>query len=604
MPSFPTPPFVLLEDSKAAHRQKAGLLFHNPVEILECARLDEVSKMLGRIETALANGFYLAGWFSYESSFPFHPKLNKNEIPLIPEPLIWLGLFQKPEVLSTSDLDDLFSLKDFPAGNSGLLAQLTANETEQEFDQVFAAIQNYISKGDVYQINHTFRLYLKSLGQARALYSSLRRSQPVPYGAYIDTGAWQVLSLSPELFISCRDGCLISRPMKGTAKPGFGMEDNLKRMEALEQDEKNRAENLMITDLIRNDFSRICTPGTVKVSRLFEVEHFSTVLQMSSEITGELNSKTKFRDIFKALFPCGSITGAPKIRAMEIIDETEKTPRGIYTGAIGFLAPTGDFSFNVPIRTVVLDKKGEGWLGIGSGIVADSAAGEEYRECLLKADFLSRPALNFALVETLLWSADDGFHDLDKHLARLAASAAYFSFPYPGDAIQTSLKGLTEILLPADRYKFRLVLGKKGTLAITHEKIDAPSPKNPLFISLSDQRVNSLDSFLFHKTTHRPLYNEVIKAEKKRARIYDVIFQNENSELTEGTFNSLFIRKNRGPLLTPALKAGLLPGILRANLLESGEALEASLKFEDLKKAKYIYLGNSVRGLMQVNLLP
>jgi len=603
MPALPKPPFVLLEDSKLPNRKNPGLLFQNPVEILECTWLDDVPAMLDRIEMALDKGFYLAGWFSYESAMPLHPTLGDKSIPLSQEPLIWFGVFQKPEVLSSAKLDILFSAKDLLSGNSGFQGDHTPSEQEQEFEQAFAAIQTYISNGDVYQINHTFRLGLKTSGPGKQLYSRLRRAQPVPYGAYIDSGEWQALSLSPELFITCRDGCLMSRPMKGTAKPGLNMEENLKRMKELELDEKNRAENLMITDLIRNDFSRICRPGTVKVTKLFDVEYFSTVLQMSSEVSGELIKGTKFSEIFKALFPCGSITGAPKIRAMEIIHETEKSPRGIYTGAIGFLGPTGDFSFNVPIRTVVLNNKGDGWLGIGSGIVADSQAGDEYKECLLKADFLNRPYIHFGLVETMLWSADSGFRHLDKHLARLAASAVYFDFPYPGKRIRAALKDLSTTLLPTEQYKVRMVLNNKGKWVLTHEPINAAAKNGPLYTVLSNNRVNSLDPYLFHKTTHRPLYNEIFKTERQRTGAYDVIFQNENGEITEGTFNTIFIHKNHGPLLTPHIGAGLLPGILRANLLESGEAIEASLKFDDLKKAKNIYLGNSVRGLMEVKLL-
>ena len=602
MPEFPKSPYVLLEDSKSSNRPDAGLLFQNPIEVLECVSLEGVLATLVEIETFLTKGNFLAGWLSYECALPFHPTLKRKKTVLSNEPLIWMGVFKKPEVLSASSLENLFTESEGQNNTWGFSKSADPNETSKEFESIFSKIQDYISKGDVYQINHTFRLGLKSTGAAKALYGNLRRAQPTPFSALIETGEWRVLSLSPELFITRRNGRLISRPMKGTAKPGKTLEENQRRMEVLERDEKNRAENLMIADLIRNDFSRICKPGTVKVNKLFEVESFASVLQMSSEVTGELREETSFRDIYKALFPCGSITGAPKVRAMEIIHETEKGPRGIYTGAIGFLAPDGDFSFNVPIRTAVMDAKGKGWLGIGSGIVADSTVKMEYRECLLKSRFLYNTPANFALVETMLWSKEKGFSYLEDHLERLVQSAAYFNFVCPIDKIRDSLRNLAGTIIISAGHKVRLVLDRRGHYILTHETLLKTNKIQPLIIHLSKNKVSSNDTFLFHKTTYRPIYNEAITKNAGAEKIYDVIFQNEKDEITEGTFNNIFIEKNDPKLLTPPVSAGLLPGIYRAKLLESGRAKETSLTFEDLVNAKNIYLANSVRGLVKTTL--
>ena len=585
MPEFPKPPYVLLEDSKSSGRPDAGLLFQNPIEVLECANLEGVPATLVEIETFLTKGYFLAGWLSYECALPFHPTLKGKKTALSNEPLIWMGVFKKPEVLSTSSLDNLFTGSEGQNNTCGFSKSTDPNETSEKFDDAFRKIQNYISKGDVYQINHTFRLGLKGFGAAKALYSNLRRAQPTPFSALIETRKWRVLSLSPELFVTRRNGHLTSRPMKGTAKPGNTLKENQRRMEVLRLDEKNRAENLMITDLIRNDFSRICKPGTVKVNKLFEVESFASVLQMSSEVTGELREETSFGDIYKALFPCGSITGAPKVRAMEIIHETEKGPRGIYTGAIGFLAPDRDFSFNVPIRTAVMDARGKGWLGIGSGIVADSKVKDEYRECLLKSRFLYNTPANFALVETMLWSREEKFSYLEEHLERLVQSAAYFDFVCPLDKIRDSLRNLVDTITSSAGYKVRLVLDRRGHYMLAHETLLKINKTQPPIIRLSKNKVSSNDTFLFHKTTHRPIYNEAIAKNGGAEKIYDVIFQNEKDEITEGTFNNIFIEKNDPKLLTPPVSAGLLSGIYRAKLLESGRAKEISLTFEDLANA-------------------
>ena len=605
MPDFPIPPFVLLDDSRSRDRVDAGLLFQNPVEILECINLEKIPEVLAKIEDVQRKGFYLAGWISYECGLGLHPTLNKPDIPTSIEPLIWMGVFNTPKRLSSENLKTLFHPFGKLENTSGFSASPDANETDAEFATAFTKIMDYISAGDIYQVNHTFRLNFEAHGLIAALYSRLRKAQPVAFGSLIDTGTWNVLSASPELFICRKGDKLMSRPMKGTARSGKTWQEIQKNMAALKCDEKNRAENLMITDLIRNDFSRVCEPGSVVVSKLFEVERFSQILQMSSEVVGILKPKIAFSDIFENLFPCGSITGAPKIRAMEIIQETEKEPRGLYTGALGYIAPSGDFTLSVPIRTVLLDKLGKGHMAVGSGIVANSTLKDEYDECLLKSHFIYNAPQNFALIETMLWTPNRGFSDLKKHLDRLFNSARYFEFPCLLETIKKDLKKLESSFDHQAPRRVRLTLSKEGKTCLQHWSFTPSNNNNPVMVTLASERVDSNDLFLFHKTTHRPLYDQAFKTAKGNDsnEIYDMIFQNKQGEITEGTFNSVFVEKDQRPLLTPPLKAGLLPGILRGKLLDSGRARETSLTINDLVKAKNIYLGNSVRGLVKTRLL-
>ncbi|HXV74496.1 MAG TPA: aminodeoxychorismate synthase component I, partial [Sphingomonadales bacterium] len=406
--NLPPPPFVLLEDSKSQSRANAGLLFAYPERILEAASLGDIPPLLAEIEKLQVGGKYLAGWLAYEAGFAFHPTLARQRAPLPREPLAWIGVFGPPQGLTTAELDRLFAGLD-PHGQH---VDFKCGESRRVFAKKFKKIQAHIAAGDIYQVNHTFRLEGRLGGSPFRLYGNLRCSQPVPYGAFIDTGAWRVLSFSPELFLMRRGNLLVSKPMKGTAPCGRTWDELQANGAALAADPKNRAENLMITDLIRNDISRVAEPGSVRVRRPFHVERFGRVLQMTSEVRGKLKKSIGFARVFEALFPCGSVTGAPKVRAMEIIAGTESAPRGVYTGALGFWAPGGNFTLNIPIRTLVLDREGRGRFGTGSGIVADSTLPGEYEECLLKARFLSETRQPFALIETLLWRGEHGFEFL------------------------------------------------------------------------------------------------------------------------------------------------------------------------------------------------
>jgi len=385
--------------------------------------------------------------------------------------------------------------------------------------------------------------------------------------------------------------------MKGTMPRGLDLAEDDAQAARLQADEKNRSEHIMIVDLLRNDLGRICCSGSVVVEDLFSIERYRTLLQMTSTISGRLRPNLTFYEIFRALFPSGSITGAPKLRTMQIIRELERYPRGVYTGAIGHIAPSGDATFNVAIRTVVL-RNGFAHMGVGGGIVADSDPVSEYRECQLKASFLTRPHSDFQLIETMLFDGTT-MPLLPLHLDRLAASAQYFDFPCDRAAIESRIAALTATL-PATRHSIRLLLHATGDVTLTHTALPEDAPT--IAVRISAYRTQSNDPLLRHKTTRRDLYNSELT--RARAEGFDeVLFLNQRGELTEGAISTLFVRLN-GQLLTPPLASGVLPGVLRRQILATDPtALEQTLTLADLAGAEAIYLGNSVRGLRQVNRL-
>lgn len=456
-----------------------------------------------------------------------------------------------------------------------------------------------MAAGDVYQVNHIFPLDLDIEGDPLALYQRLRRSQPVEFGAFIDTGERKILSCSPELFVRSTNGHLEARPMKGTAKRGLGPEQDADQADGLASDEKSRAENLMIVDLLRNDLTRIAEPGSVSVPTLFDVERYPSLLQMTSTITATRRADARFSHIVRALMPCGSITGAPKIRAMELIAQTEPHPRGIYTGAIGWAAPSGDLCFNVAIRTLVEQASGVFRFGIGSGIVADSNTDAEYDECLLKARFLEDEPDDFALIETLLWTAEKGFPYLSRHMARLAESARHFGFPFDDTALKAALHE-TVTNCEGDQ-RLRLLLGASGQISVTATPFE-PWPA-PVRLVLADSILPSLHRFSRHKTTCRERYEAPLAAAKRAHAADEVLFLNEYGTLCEGSRSTLFVQKG-GQLFTPPLSDGPLPGVLRAHMLASGQAVEAHLKTSDLENCDAIFVGNAVRGLGRAEFYP
>jgi len=388
--------------------------------------------------------------------------------------------------------------------------------------------------------------------------------------------------------------------MKGTAARGTTPEQDATRRAWLRGDEKSRAENLMIVDLLRNDLSRVTEIGSVRVPNLFSIETYPTVHQMTSTVSGRLRPGVGVVDLIRALFPCGSVTGAPKVRAMEIIRELEPAPRGIYTGAIGAAGPDGNAAFNVAIRTLVLGRDGRSEMGIGSGIVHDSDAAAEFEECLLKAHFLGRPLASFELIETLRWNSADGFYLRELHLARLAASAAHFAFDYDPEGAHRTLTTCVEELEGDGPFRIRLVLDAGGRMRATATPLAPPSTKAVYYFALSELRIDSSDDFLYHKSTRREVYEVELARLAAVTGCDEVIFRNEHGELTEGSRTNLFIER-AGRLLTPPVACGLLDGTLRQALFNDPRtAIEESILFsDDLATADRVFLGNSVHGLMR-----
>jgi para-aminobenzoate synthetase/4-amino-4-deoxychorismate lyase len=420
----------------------------------------------------------------------------------------------------------------------------------------------------------------------------------VAYSAFVNVADHHILSLSPELFFRIDAGRIVTRPMKGTMPRGLDSAGDAQQSIKLQNDPKNCSEHVMIVDLLRNDLGRICNMGTIQVEDIFSVERYETLLQMTSTISGTLQPGLGYYDIFKSMFPSGSITGAPKIRTMQIIRELEQKPRGIYTGAIGFMSPNGSSVFNVAIRTIVL-KNGAAHMGVGGGIVADSDPAEEYRECLLKAGFLTRHPRNFQLIETMLWeNAELPF--LRMHLDRLEASANYFSFPFDRSAILARIADTTQQLQADDSYRIRLLLGSSGDVSLTATKFTADAAT--VTICISDKPTSSTDVFLRHKTTHREQYDREY-AQARTDGFDEVIFMNERGEVTEGAISNIFVLQE-GKLLTPPLNSGVLPGIYRRHLLETNpKAEERVLTMQDLQSAEAVFLCNSIRGMREVKSL-
>jgi len=591
-------PYVLLDDSLTLGGR--SLLFTAPEEVVCVYDPSEVEAALEKISAGLARGLHAAGYFGYELGYCLEPKLKD----LLPQdrrtPLFWIGLFKEPQAFD--DAGTRAWLDANGGADRAKISNLRLSWTRDEYGSAFRAVKDYISAGDAYQINLTQKFFFDLEGDATALYAALRRKQRVAYGALIATPELCVLSLSPELFFRREGQHISTRPMKGTAPRGRTPREDARLKTWLAVDEKQRAENLMIVDLLRNDLGRVARIGSVEVTDLFTVETYRSVHQMTSAISAELRSDMGLKDMLRALFPCGSVTGAPKVRAMEIIRELEAGARGIYTGAIGHIAPSGDAQFNVAIRTVVLDEK-SGEMGIGGGIVADSKEESEYEESLLKAHFLTKVDTPFELIETLRYEKGRGFHLLERHLARLNASAHHFGYPFSREAVRAALEA-EAARVTASVALLRLLLAEDGTITVTSREITLPTKDTVWRFVISDQRIDEKDPCLYHKTTRRQFYDREIERQKALTGCDEVVFLNTRGELTEGTRTTLFLEQD-GRLFTPALSCGLLPGTLREELLDlpRAAASEAVLTPADLTRADRIYLGNSVRGLVRAELM-
>jgi para-aminobenzoate synthetase/4-amino-4-deoxychorismate lyase len=576
-----SPPFVLLDDARTGGA--AARLYRDPVRIVVARTQAEVGPALGLLRAARPEGLHAAGFLSYEAGAALEPVLG--DPPLAAVPLLWFGLFADYAAIAPDDVPGL--LPD-PAG-----AWIGSPEPAIEratYDVQFAAVQARIAAGDLYQANLTYRGEAAVLGDPLSLYARLRGASRAGFGALIDTGAETILSLSPELFFALEGETLTCRPMKGTARRGATPAEDASLTAALAEDPKQRAENLMIVDLMRNDLARVARAGSVAVPALFEVETYPTLHQLVSTVTARIAPERDSVDVLAALFPCGSITGAPKIAAMQAIGEIERAPRGAYTGAIGRFDADGDAMFNVGIRTLTWPHGAtHATFGAGGGIVADSQARDEWDEARAKTAYLARDAHAFDLIETMAFDPEHGILLLDRHLERLAASARAFAFAFDRHAARNELQAAT-FRLRAPR-KVRLLLAPGGAIAI---EVAAPPPAldRALTVAVVPLPVAAADIRLRHKTSDRGFYDRA----RMRAGSDEVVFARGDGRLTEGSFTSLFVPRD-GMLVTPPLGDGVLPGVLRAELLASGAAIEAPLTEADL--AQEFFVGNALRGLIR-----
>ncbi|RQS34718.1 aminodeoxychorismate synthase component I [Burkholderia sp. Bp8992] len=607
--------FALLDDCDSTASARSSRLYSGFVRERVCtdpARLDEIDAALAQ---DLRDGLHAVVVGDYE----FGRNLQRAQPGHAPLRFL---LYARCERLSCDEVDAWLAQQDGGGAPSiAGVAHVAKSVSRDAFDAAIATVHDALRAGDSYQVNYTYRLNFDVFGTPLALYRRLRARQPVRYGALIALpgGAW-IVSCSPELFVEKHGDVLRARPMKGTAPRSADPRDDAAAAAFLANDPKNRAENVMIVDLLRNDVSRIARTGTVKVPALFSVEPYASVWQMTSTVEAGWRDGTTFAQMLRALFPCGSITGAPKYQTMQLIDAIESTPRGLYTGAIGWLdAPgdpadgCGDFCLSVAIRTLTLDvadtdidmagsaTRHLGTMGVGAGIVLDSVAADEYAECELKARFLTDADPGFQLFETTAATRADGVRHLDRHLARLQRSADAFGFRFDADALRREIDARCAALDGDDAYRMKLALAKDGTIEITAAPLK-PLPAGPVGVMLASEHgfapTRAGDALLLHKTTRRAEYDRAWQAAEALGG-FDMLFVNERGEVTEGGRSNLFVKLD-GQWVTPPLASGVLPGVMRGVLLDDRAfgAMERVVTQDDLARAEGLLLTNALRGAL------
>jgi para-aminobenzoate synthetase / 4-amino-4-deoxychorismate lyase len=613
--------FALLDDCNSTAARRSSRLYTGFRHEHACTDATQLDAVCEAVAQDMRRGLHAVVLADYE----FGRKLVLNSETQRGDATLRFLLFERCSKLSRDEVDiwlvqrDSGAVEPTVAGTGGLQASVDY----PAFAQAIAAIHDALRAGDSYQINYTYRLRFDVFGPPAALYRRLRARQTVQFGALIalPEGRW-VLSCSPELFIEKKGATLRTRPMKGTAPRSRDPDTDRAAADFLAHDPKNRAENVMIVDLLRNDLSRVAETGTVKVPTLFSVEAYESVWQMTSTVTAQLRARTSFADILRALFPCGSITGAPKHRTMQLIDRLESTPRGLYTGAIGWLdapplsaAPSvprcGDFCLSVAIRTLTLDNEPatghrHGTLGIGAGIVLDSVASDEYAECKLKARFLTEADPGFQIFETMYATHEAGVRNVERHLARLASSAAWLDFHLDPTDAQARLSAQCSGLPPGVPHRMRLTLDKAGVIEITAAQL-VPLTDETVGVLLGPEHgfaaVESHDPLLLHKTTRRTEYDRAWR-EAEANDAFDTLFFNERGELTEGGRSNVFV-KLEDRWWTPPLASGVLPGVMRGVLLDDAAlgAAEHVLTRDDVLNAQALLICNALRGAMQARIV-
>ncbi|MDI3328354.1 MAG: aminodeoxychorismate synthase component I [Alicyclobacillaceae bacterium] len=581
-PDDPSP--LLVFDFSNAAGLPVRLVFANPVQVVTAFRSDDVRFALAEVERGVEKGLFAGGYIAYEAAPAFDPSLSVKSGNRLP--LLWFGLFREPAKGGLPETEGHFSL-------SGWKAEVDESRYRRDIETIRAAI----ARGETYQVNYTIRLFGRVEGDDWALYQSLVRTHRPPYAAYLRLGRHRILSASPELFFRMEGDSITVRPMKGTAPRGRWVEEDDRLRSHLRQSDKNRAENVMIVDLLRNDLGKIAQTGSVRVRSLFDVESYPTVFQMTSTLEAKLRPDLSVSDVLDALFPSGSVTGAPKVRTMKWIAELEDSPREVYCGTIGLIAPGRRAVFNVAIRTLILDHlTKEAVYGTGAGITWDSTAEGEFRETLEKARIVTEPFPDFKLLETIRLDAG-GYVLLDRHLQRLMESARYFGFPLDAEKVQNTLEEHAR-RYPGQRRRVRLTAAQDGEIRVDSAPL-TDAPDGPVPVALADRPVSSSDRFLYHKTTRRDPHDA---ARARRPDVFDVLLWNEREEATEFTIGNL-VAEIDGEKKTPPLECGLLAGTFRNHLLEQGVIAEGRITLRDLRKASRLWLINSVRGWVPVRLV-
>lgn len=566
--------WLILHDANAGE----WLRFQDAAAVVIARRLEDVLPALQEVEQRVQRErLHAAGFISYEAAPAFDSALQTHAADDFP--LLCFGLYASPRVLRLPPT----------VPTIGVPLEWTASLAPEEYARAIAQIKAYIAHGETYQVNFSFRLFAPFHGDPWAFFLRLARAQESGYGAYVDAGRYVICSASPELFFRLDGNRITARPMKGTTARGKTLAEDLAQAHWLCHSPKNRAENVMIVDMVRNDVGRIAENGSVHVPALFEVERYPTLWQMTSTVMAR--SAAPVTDILKALFPSASVTGAPKARTMRLIASLENSPRHIYTGCIGFFTPQRTAQFNVAIRTVLIDRqKQQAEYGVGGGIVWDSTRDEEYRECQTKARLLTNVRPDFSLLEAILWTPRRGYFLLPYHLRRLHDSAAYFGYPLDTDRVCTQLDALAASLPPL-AHKVRLLLDRHGDIACEATPLARlPKPARPR-LRLAVQPVHTDDVFLYHKTTYRVVYENAASA---CANGEDVLLWNERGEVTESTSDNVVVQM-QGRLYTPPVSCGLLGGTFRAWLLENKKVEERVISIQELHRCEKIYLINSIR---------
>ncbi len=608
------PDAVVLETARPGRSEFRSYIFLEPHSTIECYALEEVSGCLEQLENAVDEGSFAAGFMAYELGYAFEDGFSGGG--KAATPLMWFGLYEEPWIYNHRS-------KAFESGEERALkiaADLEGSHyaptireivpapsmDEEEFHRALHQIKQHIRNGNTYQVNFSFKVSFPWEHCLADLYCQLRGRQRVAYTAFVKMDRNSMLSFSPELFLCLQNDQLTLRPMKGTAPRGRTPDEDERNRRRLLDSAKDRAENLMIVDLLRNDVGRIAKVGSVKVPEYYAVEEYETVYQATSVIEAELRPGCSLQELIRGVFPSGSVTGAPKIRTMQIIQELEREPRGVYTGSVGFFSPGRQSVFNVAIRTVVVDgEQGLAEMGVGSGVTYDSDNAAEYRECLTKARFLGGSLYDLELLETLRWDRTSGWFLLEEHCRRAENSASHFGFSFDPGEMRDSLRLHEEKLQGEsegnDVFRVRMVVNRRGEVRISHRRI-APA-RDIESVAIALQRIDPCNRFLYHKTSKRAGYDRALRSAQEMG-LFDLVFLNERGEVAEGARSNVVIRQG-SQHFTPPVDCGLLPGLFRQYLLDSQEiAIEERVLYPaDFASADEVFLCNSVRCLQRVELV-